>query len=66
MTEPRTLQDGSYAPAYDVAVELSVYTKCPSKWKLVDMETGEEYIGQLPTINGDYHWKRNAPHANKS
>ena len=53
----RKLLDGSEAPAYDIAVTLEVYTKCPSKYKLIDMETGQEYIGQLPQ-EGQPHWKR--------
>ena len=54
----RKLLDGSEAPEFDFAIELIVLTKCPSKYKLVDMETGEEYIGNLPTDGKKYHWKR--------
>lgn len=53
----RTLQDGTTAPAFDIAVQLVVYTKCPNKYKLVDLETGEEYIGQLPQ-EGQPHWRK--------
>lgn len=53
----RKLQDGTEVPAFDVAVTLQVYTKCPAKWKLVDMETGEEYVGQLPQ-EGQPFWKK--------
>jgi hypothetical protein len=49
---------GASVPAYDVAITLKVKTKCPSKWKLIDMETGEEYIGQLPTEQDTHHWKK--------
>lgn len=28
----------------DKPVQLSILTKCPAKWKIVDMETGQEYI----------------------
>jgi len=49
---------GAEVPAYDMAIKLKVVTKCPSKWKLVDMETGEEYIGQLPTEEDTHHWKK--------
>jgi hypothetical protein len=49
---------GAEVPAYDVAITLKVKTKCPSKWKLIDMETGEEYRGQLPTENDTHHWKK--------
>ncbi|MDA9992128.1 hypothetical protein N9E03_00430 [bacterium] len=49
---------GAEVPAYDIAIKLKVVTKCPGKWKLVDMETGEEYIGQLPTEDDTHHWKK--------
>ncbi len=53
----RTLQDGTIVPAIDIAVELKVVTKCPTKWRLIDEETGVEYRGQLP--QGDrLHWQR--------
>lgn len=29
-----------YAP-----IDLVIHTKAPGKWKLIDMETGQEYIG---------------------
>lgn len=47
----RKLLNGTDVPALDVAVTLSVYTKCPWKYKLVDLETGQEYMGQLPQEN---------------
>tara|TARA_B110000305_G_scaffold231333_1_gene284680 strand:- start:1095 stop:1283 length:189 start_codon:yes stop_codon:yes gene_type:complete len=55
----RILLDGTVAPTFDIAIELKVITKCPSKYKLVDMETGEEYIGVTPDGTPDeYFWKR--------
>ena len=54
----RKLKDGTSVPAFDMAIKLKVVTKCPGKWKLTDMETGEEYIGQLPTENDTRHWKK--------
>ena len=54
----RKLLNGNEAPEFDFAIELIVLTKCPSKYKLVDMETGEEYIGNLPTDNKNYYWRR--------
>lgn len=54
----RKLLDGSEAPEFDFPIQLIVLTKCPSKYKLVDMETGEEYIGNLPSETRKYHWKR--------
>ena len=38
-------------------VTLTVYTKCPMKYNLVDRETGEEYIGTTPK-DGEYHWSK--------
>ena len=49
---------GAEVPAYDIAIKLKVVTKCPGMWKLTDMETGEEYIGQLPTEQDTHHWKK--------
>lgn len=40
----RTLLSGKEVPEYEQATTLSIVTKCPAKWKLIDMETGEEYI----------------------
>ena len=53
----RKLLDGTEAVGFDIPVTLEVYTKCPGKYKLVDMETGQEYIGQLPR-EGQPHWRR--------
>jgi hypothetical protein len=53
----RTLQDGTTVPAFDIAIELKVVTKCPTKWRLIDEETGVEYRGQLPQ-EGGLHWQR--------
>ena len=54
----RILQDGSVATELEESVTLTVYTKCPSKYRLVDMETGEEYTGQDPR-HSKRHWKKN-------
>jgi hypothetical protein len=54
----RKLLDGTEVVELDIAVTLNVYTKCPWKYKLTDMETGVEYVGTLPDTNGDYNWKR--------
>jgi len=51
----RKLQNGTEAEDLEFAVTLSVYTKCPEKYKLIDMETGEEYIGQR---HHKKSWKR--------
>lgn len=59
----RKLQDGTEVQEEETAGTLEVYTKCPTKYKLVDMETGEEYVGvPFGTMhpNGLYpvHWKK--------
>ena len=53
----RKLLNGTTVPNLEENITLEVYTKCPEKYKLVDMETGEEYIGQDPRYN-NYHWRR--------
>jgi hypothetical protein len=52
----RTLKDGEVVKELELPVTLTVYTRCPEKYKLIDMETGEEYIG-YPTI-GNSSWKK--------
>lgn len=41
----RILKDGSEVESFDKPVELIIHTKAPQKWKLTDLETGEEYLG---------------------
>lgn len=41
----RVLQDGSIINSLEKPVDLIIHTKAPEKWKLVDLETGEEYLG---------------------
>lgn len=53
----RVLLDGTALHELPQAVRLEVYTKCPTKYKLIDMETGEEYIGQDP-IKNKYSWRK--------
>ncbi len=53
----RKLIDGSEAEDFDEAVDLTIHTKCPSKWLLIDLETGQEYVGS-PTPNLYGKWKR--------
>lgn len=45
----RKLQDGSFVESLDYPIDLIIHTKAPSKWKIVDRETGEEYIGSATT-----------------
>jgi hypothetical protein len=41
----RKLLDGSEVDSLDIPVQLIIHTKAPKKWKIIDMETGEEYLG---------------------
>ena len=41
----RKLKDGTEVESYDHPIDLIIHTKAPGKWKLIDMETGEEYLG---------------------
>jgi hypothetical protein len=41
---PRTYQ-GAEVEEYDLPIDLTIHTKSPGKWLLVDLETGQEYIG---------------------
>lgn len=41
----RILRDGSEVDSFDKPVDLVIHTKAPEKWKLTDLETGEEYLG---------------------
>lgn len=53
----RKLINGDYVPELDAAMDLNVHTKCPEKWMLIDMETGQKYIGTSePHLYGK--WKR--------
>ena len=42
---PRNLINGKKATSYLKPIDLTIHTKAPEKWKLIDLETGEEYIG---------------------
>ena len=52
----RTLQNNQIVQELDKAVTLEVYTRCPEKYKLTDMETGEEYVGYATM--GKNSWQR--------
>lgn len=64
----RSIQGGSIAhgwgsfsaPSLEEPVVLSVTTKCPEKWLLVDRETGQVYEGsreENPYVPSQYLWK---------
>ena len=53
----RKLINGKEAEELDSAVDLTIHTKCPEKWLLIDLETGQEYMGSpVPNLYGK--WKR--------
>jgi len=61
----RKLIDGSEIESYEKAIDLTIHTKAPGKWKLIDMETGEEYVGS-PVINKYGKWIRIKEKVNKN
>ena len=54
----RTLKDGSTVKEFDKAITLSVRTRSPEKWKLIDLESGEEYIGNTPVDANSLSWQK--------
>ena len=41
----RKLLNGTEVPENNTPIDLIVHTKAPGKWKLIDMQTGQEYVG---------------------
>lgn len=55
----RKLLNGQEVEELKQPVVLQVVTRCPDKYKLIDMETGQEYIGQNPGMGEKVmHWKK--------
>lgn len=54
----RTLLDGKTVKELDKPVILQVYTKCPEKYILIDLQTGERYVGHVDPTAGPSHWKK--------
>lgn len=52
----RKLQDNREVQELENPITMKVYTKCPEKWLLIDLETGEHYTGHL--TEGKNYWKR--------
>ena len=52
----RTLKNGTQVQELDAAKVLTVKTKCPEKWMLTDMETGEVYVGYA--TDGNLSWRK--------
>lgn len=44
-SKKRKLLDGSEVNDYDYPIDIIVHTRAPGKWKLIDLETGQEYLG---------------------
>jgi hypothetical protein len=58
----RTLLNGDVVKEYEYPIDIVIHTKCPEKWKLIDMETGQEYIGtnKIENKNVDFlTWIKN-------
>jgi len=53
----RTLKDATEVEELNFPITLEVHTKCPSKWMLIDLETGEHYMGQN-NVEKFQQWKR--------
>lgn len=43
MKRERTLQSGEKVEELDSSVQLIIKTKCPTKWIIEDLETGQKY-----------------------
>ena len=43
MEKKRTLKNGEKAEELDSSVQLIIKTKCPKKWIIEDLETGQKY-----------------------
>lgn len=53
---PRTLQNGKTAPELDIPVILTIRTRCPEKYLLIDQETGEVYTPH--STQGTQQWRK--------
>jgi len=54
--QQRKLQTGELVTELSNPVTLKVYTKCPEKWMLIDLETGERYVGY--STEGKNDWRK--------
>ena len=53
----RTLKDTTVAEELDFPIVLEVKTKVPTKWLLIDLETGEHYRG-TNSVEQFSQWQR--------
>lgn len=44
MKKTRKLITGKRVPELSTTIDITISTKCPKKWALVDMETGEIWV----------------------
>ena len=56
----RKLLDGRELPELEEAKILTIKTKCPEKWLLIDLETGERYTGYGSEGKNDWRKLDNA------
>lgn len=56
LEQKRKLLNGKLVDVLNEPINLNIYTKCPEKYMLLDMETGEKYVGR-PTL-GNSSWKK--------
>lgn len=54
----RKLLDGKEVPELEKSVKLEIKTKCPRKWLLTDLQTGEKYLGHEDPKKGPSHWEK--------
>jgi len=48
----RILKDGSSVDNFDKPIDIIIHTKAPGKWLIIDLETGEEYLGSESPYGG--------------
>lgn len=53
MNKTRTLLDGRDVAELESPITLEVYTRCPEKWMLIDLQTGERYLGNKESLTWD-------------
>lgn len=41
----RILKNGSSVDDFEKPIDIIIHTKAPGKWLIIDLETGEEYMG---------------------
>jgi hypothetical protein len=57
MAKSRKLASGGEVPELDDVVELTIHTKAPGKWVLIDMENGRMYQGSARGLGyGKWVW----------